>query len=198
LVEFETTFYVVDSFSDANNTHEINENLFVKEFTKSTFLETTNKNEKTKIPPIQLKMVGKNLGEIDEEEEKQKAITGAFTWMLYANTWFNNKQIASKEANNSDEVGVVRVFKIPFKDFVDIFEDKDTQNTFLFFGIKDYEATEATPEYLNEIELLLCSKQELKASKDQNKNTPIKIHIARDITTPYPPYTPETESFNLM
>ncbi|QMU64080.1 MAG: hypothetical protein GKR88_07105 [Flavobacteriaceae bacterium] len=193
IVEFEITFYLVDSYSDKYQDYEVNKNLFVKEYTKSTFLGDLEKGA-VQIPPLEFVTYKRNETIEDEEKEREKAINGAFTWLLYSDTWFKNKQKEVKLAGGTDETGPVRVFKIPFVDFVDIFNDPETQKAFLFFGIRNYEDKDKKPLYRNEIELLLCSKQKLKEDTD----TPIKILIFRDVTSPCPPFSMDGENFNLI
>ncbi len=75
IVEFEITFYLVDSYSDKYQDYEVNKNLFVKEYTKSTFLGDLEKGA-VQIPPLEFVTYKRN--ETIEDEDGNEVVDGMF------------------------------------------------------------------------------------------------------------------------
>jgi len=101
------------------------------------------------------------------------AVIPSFRWLMFSPQWFEELAQAEK---------VVQAFKIPFQDFKFLFEEHDSQEAFLFFGLKD------TPkeDFSTTIDVFL-------SQYDPNKKTSEEISFVlanrtADISTPCPPY----------
>lgn len=156
-------FVLVDSFTDNNRDYVIDTNVFVRPFVKAI----TPSTGVTAVPSIDFTEVGIDL------------LTRKFRWFLYAKNWFNAKR------NSTD--GPVRVFTIPFSDFMTIFLSSEglITDALLFFGLKHFlrEGGDA------DIEVLV-------ASYCSQSGT---IHeTLTNVTTPCPPFSVPESQFGLF
>ena len=167
--QFKIIFYLVDSETDQNETYLVNENLFVKYFTR-------NATELSHDVDIQDIVVHQSL-----------AINRIFKWFFSSSQWFYKQ---TDKPNLTDTEGVVRVFTIPYEDFQKCFETTE-QKALILFGLRDYTADDILLE--NEIEVLVCSESNGLVVHKKNDNLNFE-----DLTTPHPPFSINGEGFNLL
>lgn len=178
ILEFETVFYLVDDITDRNEDYKINENLFIKNFTKQNIEKKGQKPEKGLV-----KKTSKfTITDI-------KAAERAFRWFFFSNDWSSRKikTLPTETGNNVDD-SMVRVFTIPFSDFEKILKNADEKvKAFLFFGLRKMIIKGGYSEERDEIEVLLCSE------KGFNQES-----TSEDLTTPIPPYSAQGKNLNLL
>lgn len=175
IYQFETTFFLVDSYTDHIGTdYKIGETLFIKKFTKQNLAADTTS---TNVP---------NLIEINSEQplDQLEATSRMLRWMVYSDYWFKLKQ---EESLIDADQGVVRGLTIPYTDIISVFENQTdvVDKTHVFFGLKDFTAVDQTT--FTDVELIVG---------------PIKENLSSlefaDVSLPCPPFSLPQNGFNLV
>jgi hypothetical protein len=164
-------FYLVDSVTDSSGDDEhyrLGENLFIKGFYRE--MNHSNTTSTISIPKIKM--------------DKIEVVEAAFQWFLYSRYWF------AKKLNTSEEM--VRVFSIPFNDFLKVFDKHEVTSAFLFFCLESFESKEETHQ--DEISIFLCSKFE--PSKDRITNYSPRVY--ENVGVPRPPFKIVANQFGLL
>lgn len=169
IVEFETTFFLVDSTTDKAQNYKVGKNLFIKGFTNNLA-----GNPGDQIPDLQFSSPT-SPNEINSEE----AIKRLMKWYLYSQVWFKNNQANKK---------VLSKMVIPFKDLKTLFRISDTDKIFAFFALR------FDSDYKEEVlELILVNEKKDKA--DSNASNSATVEHFADVTRPCPPFS--ATDFNL-
>lgn len=163
-------FYLVDSYSDAEENYEPNQAIIEKTFTGTSSSE------------VVLIEDGASINTSQNSISHQAAHARYLAWTTAGSQWFDA---------TSQNQAIVQVFTIPFIDFKTIFEQEEPQNAFLFFGLTDTTSEEIP--YEQQIEIMVTNQQtgETGINFDQN-------HPFEDVSIPYPPFAPTPGVFNLL
>ncbi|UTW64083.1 hypothetical protein KFE98_08075 [bacterium SCSIO 12741] len=179
-------FYLTDSHTDAAQSYVEGHNLITKSYARGDDAQTANNFpiSANKLRPLKGSQV-----------PIETAFESAFSWFLYSDNWFQQKQHEAQTAQDVDQAGVVRVFTVPFDDITDIFQTANVSKAFLFYGIKNYTDAQGAVLYPNEIEMLLCNIEDAQAYQS---GQPVTTYIVQDLTTPSPPFSTIQQPFNLF
>lgn len=170
--ETEEKFYLVDSYTDRNQTYQIGKNLVEKRFSNQS--QTT---ALSKIPNLQM---------TDDD-----AFLRSFKWQTYAQNWFQAKQ-NEWQITQSEETGVMRAMIIPFEDLTSLFA-YGNDHIYCFFGLDDFTDPVSQTLYPNEIELLLST-----VDFSQENNAVGQLKFSANLTTPCPPFSIRRLKLNLF
>jgi hypothetical protein len=179
-------FYLIDSTSDKETIDK--QKIIIKEFI--TPKGYSNTNETSILESIFSPKTNSTATEEATGYNYLLDILPVLRWLLYGHRWF------AKAAPNNN---VARVFRIPFSDFKDIFENADTDHAFLVFAKRTPPVPPVPPETIHEnsqMDIYILKHN----STDDNTNPEnfIAAHPTKDTTTPYPPYTIPPNQFNLL
>lgn len=166
-------FYMVDNLTDEQQQYKLGENLFCKEFL-NYFEKNLQKNDAF------IQVLDPTIAE--------SRITN---WTLCAGSWFElKKEMREKPSGNLGEM--VRVFAIPFKDLIILFEDERVQSIKFILALELYDA----PISGYDLELILA-KTELELDTKKATAEVYKKTYA-DTTKPFPPMPFGRNQFNLL
>ncbi len=164
-------FYLVDSVTDSSGDdkhYKLGGNLFIKGFYRE--VNHSDVASTILIPKINL--------------DKTEVVEAAFQWFLYSRYW------VAKKLNTLE--GIVRVFSIPFNDFLKVFDKNEVTSAFLFFCLESFENKEDTHQ--DEISVFLCSKFD--PSKGRITNYSPRVYA--NVGVPRPPFKIVANQFGLL
>ncbi len=188
VMEFETTFFLVDSLTDARGKTDpevyiLNRNLFTKGFTKNMSYGFSVNQKLKKVPNILFPEVSDPRA-ITEKEALERLLK----WMLYSDVWFESRQ-KSKPSGEEPFPGVLKCMTIPFSDLDYLFSDAGTEEVYAFFALRE---ADLHGKPLDVLELILCNQT------FNSEGYAVSVKHFADVTRPRPPFSLTDGDFNLF